>query len=83
MSSLERALRDLEHEIAVLAALVHRKHNPWPRLASEIAVTAMVMEAQRDPRAFAIRLNGLARRYMLDADYRRKVDGGSPVSAQD
>jgi hypothetical protein len=77
MSSLERALLNLEHEIAVLAALVHRKHNPWPALAREIAVTAMVMEAQRDPRAFATRLNGLARQYMLDPNYRRKIDGGA------
>lgn len=44
-------------------------------LAVELAVTAMVIESRRDPKAFATRLNGMARRYMLDANYRREVNG--------
>lgn len=55
-------MRNLEHEVAVTAAAIEKKRNPERELAKEIAVLAIVMHANRDPRGFAIWCNSLVRR---------------------
>lgn len=79
MLDLEPALSRLAFEIDDLTKAMQTPMSRRARWGLAAAIEGLRMAIRdADPnRQYAIRLNGMARRYMLDAEYRRKIDGGA------
>ncbi len=78
MLDLEPALGRLAFEMEDLSRAMKLPVSRGARWRLEAALAGVSMAIRdADPnRQYAIKLNGMARRYMLDAEYRKQIDNG-------